>query len=63
MVRHRKRRIGKIHIGLRTVKTAVAIIVAMVVVDLYGATSDKLIFAMLGAMAVMQPTIKESVGS
>ena len=63
MVRHRKRRIGKIHIGLRTVKTAVAIIVAMVVVDLYGATSDKLIFAMLGAMAVIQPTFKESVES
>ena len=51
----------KFHIGLRTLKTAVAIVIAMVVVDLYGATGDKLIFAMLGAMAVMEPTFKDSL--
>lgn len=51
----------KLHVGLRTVKTALAIIVSMVIVELYGATSDKLIFAMLGAMAVIQPTFKESL--
>lgn len=51
----------RFHIGLRTFKTAVAIVAAMVVVDLYGATGDKLIFAMLGAMAVMEPTFKGSL--
>ena len=51
----------KIPIGLRTVKTAVAVIIAMLVVDLLGTTDSKLIFAMLGAMAAVQPTFKESV--
>lgn len=55
MKRHR------IHVGLRTVKTAVAIIAAMILVEPYGATSAKLIFAMLGAMAAVQPTFKESL--
>ena len=51
----------KIRIGLRTIKTAVAIIVAMILVEPYGATSSRLIFAMLGAMAVVQPTFRESL--
>ena len=38
-------------IGLRTVKTAAAIVISMFIVDTYGATSSRLIFAMLGAMA------------
>ena len=46
----------KIHIGLRTIKTAAAAIIAMMIVDAYGATTSKLIFAMLGAMAAVQPT-------
>lgn len=50
-----------IPIGLRTVKTAVAVIVAIVVVELLGTTDSKLIFAMLGAMAAVQPTFKESL--
>ena len=53
----------KIHVGLRTVKTAVAIIIAMVLVEPYGATSSRLILAMLGAMAAVQPTFKESLES
>ena len=53
----------KIHIGLRTIKTAAAAIIAMMIVDAYGATTSKLIFAMLGAMAAVQPTFKESVAS
>ncbi|MCI9677475.1 MAG: hypothetical protein HFF77_00690 [Oscillospiraceae bacterium] len=56
-------KLRKLHIGLRTVKTAIAIIVAMLVVELYGATSDKLIFAMLGAMSAVQPTFRESMES
>lgn len=51
----------KIHVGLRTVKTAVAVIIAMMLVEPYGATSSKLILAMLGAMAAVQPTFKESL--
>ncbi|MBQ6840054.1 MAG: FUSC family protein [Oscillospiraceae bacterium] len=53
----------KLHIGLRTVKTTVAVIVAMLIVDALGATTSKLIFAMLGAMAAVQPTFKESLES
>ena len=49
------------HIGLRTVKTVAAVIISMLVVDFYGATSSKLIFAMLGAMAAVQPTFSASV--
>lgn len=50
-------------IGLRTVKTAAAIVISMFIVDTYGATSSRLIFAMLGAMAAVQPTFKESLES
>jgi uncharacterized membrane protein YgaE (UPF0421/DUF939 family) len=58
-----KTRFLKMPFGLRTLKTAVAVILSMIVVDLYGATTSKLIFAMLGAMAAVQPTFKESVES
>lgn len=51
----------KLHIGLRTVKTAAAIIIAMLLVEPYGATSSRLIYAMLGAMAAVQPTFRESL--
>lgn len=50
-------------IGLRTLKTAAAIVISMIIVDTYGASSSRLIFAMLGAMAAVQPTFKESVES
>ncbi len=50
----------KIRIGLRTIKTALAVVASMMIVDLYGATTSKLVFAMLGAMAAVQPTFKES---
>lgn len=53
----------KVRIGLRTWKTALAVVVAMAVVNAYGATTSKLIFAMLGAMAAMEPTFKESLES
>ena len=54
---------GKIRVGLRTSKTAAAIVISMVIVEAYGASSSKLIFAMLGAMAAVQPTLKDSVES
>ena len=53
----------KVHIGLRTLKTVTAVIIAMLIVDFLGATASKLIFAMLGAMAAVQPTFKESIES
>lgn len=49
------------HIGLRTVKTAVAVLIAMVLVEAYGTSDSKLIFAMLGAMTAMRPTFRESL--
>ncbi len=48
-------------IGLRTVKTVIAVILAMIIVELLGTTSSKLIFAMLGAMTAVQPTFRESL--
>ena len=51
----------KFHIGPRTVKTAVAIIISLAIVNQYGASSAKLIFAMLGAMSAVQPTFKGSL--
>ena len=53
----------KVHIGLRTLKTTVAIVISMVIVDHLGTSASKLIFAMLGAMAAVQPTFKESLDS
>lgn len=50
----------KIHIGLRTIKTVIAVIISMLIVDIYGTTASKLLFAMSGAMAAVQPTFKES---
>lgn len=53
----------RIHIGLRTAKTAAAVVISMLIVDSYGATTSKLVFAMLGAMAAVQPTFMESLES
>ncbi len=50
-----------IHIGRRTLKTAAAVIIAMMLVSIYGVTTSKMVFAMLGAMGVMEPTFKKSV--
>ena len=58
-----KKNLPKIHIGLRTIKTTAAIVISMVIVDYLGASASKLIFAMLGAMAAVQPTFKDSVDS
>lgn len=58
-----KKRLKNLHIGPRTLKTAIAVIIAMVIVDIYGTTDSRLIFAMLGAMAAMEPTFKASIES
>lgn len=51
----------KIHIGRRTIKTVVAVVIAMLVAEYFGTTSSRLIFAMMGAMEVVRPTFKESL--
>lgn len=53
----------RLHIGLRTVKTVASVILAMLIVDRFGTSASKLLFAMMGAMAAVQPTFKESVAS
>lgn len=53
----------KIRIGPRTIKTAVAVILSMLLVDSYGTTTSRLVFAMLGAMAAVQPTFQDSLES
>lgn len=58
-----KKKLTRFPVGLRTLKTALAVILSMLIVDSYGATTSKLIFAMLGAMAAVQPTFKESLES
>lgn len=55
------KKLARFHIGLRTVKTTAAIIIAMMLVHFYGTTDSKYIFAMLGAMAAMEHTFRESV--
>ena len=51
----------RIHVGLRTIKTAAAVIISMLIVNAYGTSDSKLIFAMLGAMVAVQPTFQESL--
>jgi len=54
---------GRLHVGLRTIKTTAAVIISMLIVEALGTTDSRLIFAMLGAMAAVQPTFKESLES
>lgn len=53
----------RVHIGLRILKTAAAVILSMIIVNAFGTTDSRLIFAMLGAMAAVQTTFKDSVES
>ncbi len=54
---------NQIRIGPRTIKTAAAVIIAMVIVHFYGTTTSRLTFAMLGAMAAVEPTFNDSLRS
>ena len=53
----------RIRIGPRTIKTAAAVLVAMVIVHFYGTTESRLTFAMLGAMAAVEQTFRDSLRS
>lgn len=56
-----RKRPAPIHIGLRTAKTTAAIVISMMLVYFYGTTESRYIFAMLGAMAAMEHTFRESL--
>lgn len=53
----------RIHIGRRTFKSAIAVILSLIVVSMFGTTSStsRMVFAMLGAMSAMENTFKQSV--
>jgi len=53
----------RIHIGRRTFKTALAVLISLIIVSLYGTTTSKMIFAMLGAMGAMEMTFQKSLES
>ena len=57
----KKIRYKRFRIGLRTIKTATAVFISMLIIAAFGVSSTKMIFAMLGAMATMEPTFKGSV--
>ena len=48
-------------IGLRTIKSALAIILALLIVEQYGASTSKVIFALIGAASAMETTFKTSL--
>ena len=56
-----RKRYSHFRIGLRTIKTAAAVIISMLIISSFGLNYTKMIFAMLGAMAAMEPTLKGSV--
>ncbi len=53
----------KLHIpvGLRTVKTAIAVALALIVIEHLGASSAKIIFAVIGAIAAMENSFKAAL--
>ena len=51
----------KIPVGLRTIKTTAAVILALLVVQQYGTTTAKVVFATIGAMSAVGPTFKASI--
>ena len=53
----------RIHIGKRTIKSAIAVILALMAVSRLGTTSasSRMVFAMLGAMSAMENTFKQSL--
>lgn len=48
-------------VGLRTLKTAVAVSASIILVEQYGTSADELLFGVMGAFAVMEPTFKGAV--
>ena len=57
-----KKRI-RFHIGMRTIKTVVSVIIAMLLVDSNLSPHSNLTLGMLGAVAAVQPSFKDSLDS
>ena len=57
-----KRRI-RFHIGMRTIKTVVSVIIAMLLVESNLSPHSNLTLGMLGAVAAVQPSFKDSLDS
>ena len=53
-------RAWKIPVGMRTIKTTIAVILALLVVQPYGTSTAKVVFATIGAMSAVGPTFKAS---
>ena len=51
----------KMPIGWRTIKTTAAVLLSLLVVDQYGASPAKVVFATIGAMSAVGPTFTASV--
>lgn len=53
----------RLHIGRRTFKSALAVLISLVIVSKFGtsAATSKMVFAFLGAMAAMENTFKQSL--
>ena len=51
----------RIPVGLRTLKTAVAVSVSILLVEQYGTSADELLFGVMGAFSAMEPTFKGSM--
>lgn len=59
----RKKRNFRSLVGLRTLKTALAVSLSIVLVEQYGTSIDELIFAVMGAFSAMEPTVKKAFRS
>lgn len=51
----------KIPVGMRTVKTALSVMLALLVVEQYGASPAKVVFATIGAISAVAPTFIASL--
>ena len=52
---------SRFHIGMRTIKTVVSVVIAMLIVETNVSPYTNLSVAMLGAIAAVQPSFRESV--
>ena len=51
----------RVRIGLRTLKTALAVSIAIWLVEQYGTSATGLLFAVMGAFSAMEPTVNASL--
>ena len=54
---------SRFHIGMRTIKTVVSVVIAMMIVETNVSPYTNLSVAMLGAIAAVQPSFRESIYS